>query len=156
MIFLVQKKFNVRFANIKLTATLKSLNSETLALPHSEASKIAMQGLTATVNRQDGKIQSLTKQVLYLESTFHEIQSQNLIVTNTSDLLKLGLDKLKQCSRRLCLVISGEKLPQNKTSEKTEETETKMREIFTQELGVNKDDFDYELDKAASQLNRID
>lgn len=156
MIFLVQKKFNARFANIKLTATLKSLNSETLALPHSEASKIAMQGLTATVNRQDGKIQSLTKQVLYLESTFHEIQSQNLIVTNTSDLLKLGLDKLKQCSRRLCLVISGEKLSQNKTSEKTEETETKMREIFTQELGVNKDDFDYELDKAANQLNRID
>ena len=156
MIFLVQKKFNARFANIKLTATLKSLNSETVALPHCEASKIAMQGLTATVNRQDGKIQSLTKQVLYLESTFHEIQSQNLIVTNTSDLLKLGLDKLKQYSRRVCLVISGEKLPQNKTSEKTEETETKVREIFTQEFGVNKDDFDYELDKAANQLNRID
>ena len=37
-----------------------------------------------------------TKQVLYLESTLCEMQSQNLITMNTSDLLKLEMDKLKQ------------------------------------------------------------
>ena len=39
-------------------------------------------------------------------------------------------------------------LPQNKTSEKADETDTKIRELFSRELGVNEDDYDYELDKA--------
>ena len=54
---------------------------------------------------------------------------------------------MKRYSRRSYLVISGVQLPPNKTSEKAEETETKVRELFSRELGVNKDDFDYELDK---------
>ena len=86
--------------------------------------------------------------MLYLESTLRETQSQSLIATNTSDLLKLEIDKLKQYSRRACLVISGVELPRNKTSEKAEETETKVQELSSRELGVNEDDFDYELDKA--------
>ena len=113
----------------KLTATPKLLNSETPALPYSSTSTITMEDLITTVNSQDEKIQSL-------------------IAMNTSDLLKLELDKLKQCSRRSCLVVSGVELPRNKTSEKAEETGTKVRELFLRELGVNEDDFDYELDKA--------
>ena len=35
-----------------------------------------------------------------------------------------------------------------KTSQKAEETETKVQDLFSRELGVNKDDFDYELNKA--------
>lgn len=38
-------------------------------------------------------------------------------------------------------------LPQNKTSEKAKQTETKVQELFSQELGVNKDDFYYELNE---------
>ena len=78
------------------------------------------------------------------------MQSQSFIATNNSDLLKLEIDKLKQYSERSCLVISGVELPRNKTSEKAEETETKVRELFSRELGVNKDVFDYELGKAHS------
>ena len=63
-------------------------------------------------------------------------------------MLKLEIDRLKKYSTRSCLVISGVELPRNKTSEKAEETETKVRELFLRELGVNEDDFDYELDKA--------
>ena len=107
-----------------------------------------MENLIATVNNQKEKTQSLTKRVLYLESTLRETQSQSLIATNTSDLLKLEIDKLKQYSRRACLVISGVELPRNKTSEKAEETETKVQELSSRELGVNEDDFDYELEKA--------
>ena len=107
-----------------------------------------MEDLIDTVNSQDEKMQSLTKRLLYLESTIRETQSQNLITTNTSDLLKLELEKLKQYSRRSCLVIPGVELPRNKTSEKAEETETKVWELFSCELGVNEYDFDYELDKA--------
>ena len=70
------------------------------------------------------------KRVLYLESTLRETQSENFIATNTSDLLKLEIEKLKQYSRRSSLVISGVELPRNKTSEKAEETETKVRELF--------------------------
>ena len=80
--------------------------------------------------------------MLYLESTLSEMQSQSLIATNSSNLLKLELDKLKQYSRRSRSVISGEELPQN------EETETKGHELFSWELGINKEDFDYELHKA--------
>ena len=90
-------------------------------------------------------MQSLTKRGLYLESTLRETQSQSLIVTNTNDLLKLELGKLKHYSRRTCLIISGVELPHNKTNEKAEEREIKVRELFSRELGVNKDDFEYEL-----------
>ena len=45
-------------------------------------------------------------------------------------------------------MISGVELPRNKTSEKAKQTETKVQELFSQELGINQDDFDYELDKA--------
>ena len=76
-----------------------------------------MEDFIATVNSQDEKIQSLTKRVVNLESTLQETQSQSLIATNVSDLLKLELDKLKQYSRRSCLVVSGVELPRNKTSE---------------------------------------
>ena len=95
----------------ELTATPKLLNSVTPALPYSSASTITMGDLIVTVNSQDEKIQSLTKQVLYLESTLCEMQSQGLIPTSTSDLLKLEIDKLKQYSRRSCLVISGVESP---------------------------------------------
>ena len=98
-----------------------------------------------TVNSQDEKMQSLTKRVLYLESTLHETQSQSLIVTNTNELLKLELGKLKHYSRRSCLIICGVELPHHKTNEKAEETEMKVRELFSRELGVNKYDFEYEL-----------
>ena len=95
-----------------------------------------MEDLIATVNNQDEKLQSLTKRVLYLESTLRETQSQSPIAMNTSDLLKLELDKLKQYSRRSCLVVSDVELPRNKTSEKAEETEIKARELFSREFGV--------------------
>ena len=91
----------------KLTATPKLLNSETPALPYSSTPTTTMEDGTATINYQDEKIQSLTKQVLHLESTLCEMQSQSLITMNTSDLLKLELDKLRQYSRRSCLVVSG-------------------------------------------------
>ena len=64
------------------------------------------------------KIQSLNKHMLYLESTRRETQSQSLIVTNTSDLLNLELEKLNKYLRRSCLVVSGVQLQRNKTSEK--------------------------------------
>ena len=78
------------------------------------------------MNSQDEKMQSLTKRLLYLESIIRETQSQNLIVTNTSILLKLELEKLKQYSRMSCLVIFDVELLRNKTSEKAEETATKV------------------------------
>ena len=84
----------------------------------------------------------------YLESTLCETQSQSFIVRNTSDLLKLKIDKVKQCLRRSCLVITGVELLENKTNEKGEETETKVRETFSRELDNKENDFDYELDKA--------
>ena len=68
-------------------------------------------------------------------------------MTNTSDLLKVKIDKVKQYSRRSCLVISGVELPENKTSEKGEETETKVQEIISRELGNKENDFDYQMDK---------
>lgn len=40
--------------------------------------------------------------MLYLESTLQETQSQHLIATNTSNLLKLELDQLNQYSRSSC------------------------------------------------------
>ena len=51
-------------------------------------------------------------------------------MTNTSDLLKLELDKLKQYSRRSCLVISSVELPQNKTIEKAKETDKSAKTII--------------------------
>ena len=70
-----------------------------------------MEDLIATVNSQDEKIQSLTKRVLYFESTLCETQSQNFILRKTSDLIKPELDKLKQYSRTSCLLISGVDIP---------------------------------------------
>ena len=82
---------------------------------------------------------------MHLESTLCETQSQSLTATNSSDLLNLKLEKLKKYSRRLCLIIPGVKLPQNKANEKAWETETKVQEPFSRELGVSKDGFEYEL-----------
>ena len=44
-------------------------------------------------------MQSLSKRVLYFESTFRETQFQNLITMSTTDLLELQFDKLTQNSR---------------------------------------------------------
>ena len=73
----------------KLTATPKSLNSETPAQPPSSASTILMSYIHAIVNIQDEKMQSLTKRVLCLESTLRETQSRNLIAMKTSNLLEI-------------------------------------------------------------------
>ena len=91
-----------------------------------------MKGLIVTVNSQDKKIQSLSKPVLFLEPTLLETQFQSLIVTNTSDLLKIEPDKLKQCSRRSFLVISGVELPRNKKKWKgRRNTDKSAGTIFT-------------------------
>ena len=87
----------------KITATPKSLNSVTPALPYSSGSTITMEDLIATVNNQDEKIQSLTKRVLCLDSTLRETQSQSLIGTNTSNLLKLETDKLGEILEEVML-----------------------------------------------------
>ena len=76
-----------------------------------------------------------------------EVQSCNLIATNTSELLKMEVDKLKQYSRRSCLVISGVELPPNKSTESAEETEEKVRRIIETNLDISREDFDYELGK---------
>ena len=99
------------------------------------------------ISIQDNKIDKLTKRVTNLEQMLLEVQSCNLIATNTSELLKMEVDKLKQYSRRSCLVISGVELPPNKSTESAEETEEKVRRIIETNLDISREDFDYELGK---------
>ena len=99
------------------------------------------------ISIQDNKIDKLTKRVTNLEQMLRETQSFNLIATNTSELLKMEVDKLKQYSRRSFLVISGVELLRNKTTESAEETEEKVRRIVETNLYISREDFDYELYK---------
>lgn len=75
----------------------------------------------------------------------HEAQSCNLTATNPSEQLKTEVDKLRQCSRRSCLVISGVELPANKVTKNVEETEEKVCRITETNVDISREDFDNEL-----------
>ena len=59
----------------------------------------------------------------------------------------MEVDKLKQYSPRLSLVISSVELPPNKANESAEETEEKVHRIIERTLDISREDFDNELDK---------
>ena len=111
------------------------------------SSKPKIEDLLEMISIQDNKIDKLTKRVTDLEQMLRETQSFNLIATNTSELLKMEVDKLKQYSRRSCQVISGVELLRNKTTESAEETEEKVCRIIETNLDISREDFDYELYK---------
>ena len=111
------------------------------------SSKPKIEDLLEMISIQDNKIDKLTKRVTNLEQMLRETQSFNLIATNTSELLKMEVDKLKQYSRRSCQVISGVELLRNKTTESAEETEEKVCRIIETNLDISREDFDYGLYK---------
>ena len=109
--------------------------------------KPKIEDLLEMISIQDNKIDKLTKRVTNLEQMLRETQSFNLIATNTSELLKMEVDKLKQYSRRSFLVISGVELLRKKTTKSAEETEEKVCRIIETNSYISKEDFDYELYK---------
>ena len=111
------------------------------------SSKPKVEGLLEMISIQDNKFDKLTKRVTNLEQMLCKAQSCNLIATNTSQLLNLEVDKLKQYSCRLCQVISGVELPPNKATKCTEETEEKVHRIIETNLDISREEFAYELDK---------
>ena len=100
------------------------------------SSKPKVEGLLEMISIQDNKFDKLTKRVTNLEQMLCKAQSCNLIATNTSELLNLEVDKLKQYSCRLCQVISGVELPPNKATKCTEETEEKVHRTFIYHLFI--------------------
>ena len=70
--------------------------------------------LMLIIQRQDQKIQNLTNHLNNLEQLVYEWQSDALLSKCTSELLAREVDRLKQYSRRSCLVISDVKLPEGK------------------------------------------
>ena len=107
------------------------------------SSKLRVEDLEM-ISIKDNKIDKLTKQVTILEQMLCKAQSCNLIATNKSELLKMEVDKLKQYSRRFCLVMFGVEVPPNKSTESAEE---KVCRIIETNLDISREDFDYELDK---------
>ena len=86
------------------------------------SSKPKFEDLPEMISIQGNKIEKLTKRFSNLEKMLSQAQSCNLIATNASELLKTEVYKLKQYSRRLCLVISGVELPPNKATKSAKET----------------------------------
>ena len=133
------------------SSTPTTIESETpVTTPYTSitsSSKPRVEDLLEIISIQDNKIDKLTKRVTKLVQMLREAQSCNLIATNTSKLSKIEVDKLKQYSRRSCLVISGVELPPNKSTESAEETEKKVCRIIETNLDISREDFDYELDK---------
>ena len=70
--------------------------------------------LMSIIQLQDQKIQNLTNRLNNLEQLVYEWQSDALLSKCTSELLAREVDRLKQYSRRSCLVISDVKLPEGK------------------------------------------
>ena len=133
------------------SSTATTIESETpVTTPYASttsSSKLRVEDLLEMISIQDNKIDKLTKGVTNLEQMLHEAQSYNLIATNVSELLKMEVDKSKQYSCRLCLVISSVELPPNKSTVSAEETEEKAHRFFEMNLDISREDFDYELDK---------
>ena len=103
------------------SSTPTTIESETpVTTPYASttsSSKLRVEDLLEMISIQDNKIDKLTKQVTNLDQMLHEPQSCNLIATNTSELLKMEVHKLKQYSCRSTLVISIVELPPDKSSE---------------------------------------
>ena len=103
--------------------------------------------LISIIQRQDQKIQNLTNRVNSLEQLVYEWRSDALLSKRTSELLAREVDRLKQYSRRSCLVISAVKLPEGKNKETEAETTEKVKEFLTDSLDINPTELNNEIDK---------
>ena len=103
--------------------------------------------LMLIIQRQDQKIQNLTNRLNNLEQLVYEWQSDALLSKCTSELLAREVDRLKQYSRRSCLVISDVKLPEGKNKETAAETTEKVKELLTDSLHIDPTEFNNEIDK---------
>ena len=138
------------------SSTLTTIESETpVTTPYASttsSSKQRVEELLEMISIQENKIDKLTKRVTNLVQMLRKAQSCNLIAVNTSELLKMEVDKLKQYSRRWCFVISGVELPPNKFTESAEENEEKVRRIIETNLDISREDFDYKLENTDCPL----
>ena len=138
------------------SSTLTTIESETpVTTPYASttsSSKQRVEELLEMISIQENKIDRLTKRVTNLVQMLRKAQSCNLIAINTSELLKMEVDKLKQYSRRWCFVISGVELPPNKFTESAEEIEEKVRRIIETNLDISREDFDYKLENTDCPL----
>ena len=138
------------------SSTLTTIESETpVTTPYASttsSSKQRVEELLEMISIQENKIDRLTKRVTNLVQMLRKAQSCNLIAINTSELLKMEVDKLKQYSRRWCFVISGAELPPNKFTESAEEIEEKVRRIIETNLDISREDFDYKLENTDCPL----
>ena len=103
--------------------------------------------LMLIIQRQDQKIQNLTNRLNNLEQLVYEWQSDALLAKRNSELLAREVDRLKQYSRRSCLVISCVKLPEGENKETAAETTEKVKELLTDSLHIDPTEFNNEIDK---------
>lgn len=90
-------------------------------------------------NIENNKTDKSNKQVT-LEQMLRESQSCNLVAANVIELMKMKVDKLKQYSRRSCLVILKVELSPNKTTESVEETQEIVHKITETNLYISTED----------------
>ena len=74
-------------------------------------------------------------------------ESDALLSKRTSELLAREIDRLKQYSRRSCLVILGVKLLEGKNKETVAETTEKGKELLTDSLHIDLTELNNETDK---------
>ena len=131
----------------KRHSTPKSLNSETPALPHSSASAITREDFIATVNSQDEKNtkSNQASAILGINTSWNTISKHHR--DEHQRFAKPRAWQIEAVFKEVVLSYFRCRIT-TKTSKKAEETETKVQDLFSRELGVNKDDFDYELNKA--------
>ena len=81
------------------SSTLTTIESETpVTTPYASttsSSKQRVEELLEMISIQENKIEKLTKRVTNLVQMLRKAQSCNLIAINTSELLKMEVDKLK-------------------------------------------------------------
>ena len=103
--------------------------------------------LMLIIQRQDQKIQNLTNRLNNWEQLVYEWQSDAFLSKRTSELHAREVDRLKQYSRRSCLVISGVKLPESKNKETAAETTEKVKERLTDSLHIDPPELNNKIDK---------
>ena len=133
--------------NAPTSSSDQQTQASSLALKNMDSQQHSKDELMSIIQIQDQKIQNLTNCLNNLEQLVHEWQSDALLSKCPSELLAREVDRLKQYSRRSCLVISGVKLPEGKSKETAAETTEKVKELLSGSLHIDPTELNNEIDK---------
>ena len=133
--------------NAPTSSSDQQTQASSLALNNMDSQQHSRDELMSIIQIQDQKIQNLTNRLNNLEQLVDEWQSDALLSKRTNELLAREVDRLKQYSRRSCLVISGVKLPEGKSKETAAETTEKVKEVLSDSLHIDPTELNNEIDK---------